>query len=252
MKTYIIAECGINHNGSLETAKKMIEKAKECGADCAKFQYFRRGEVEEVWDIVKDYHMEWGYLSVLQEYCEKIGIDFLCSAFGGASAWVLINRLKLKTLKIPSGKITDLDFLGYVSKKFDRFILSTGMANLDEVEKAIEIFKPTPIDILHCVSAYPTDICDINISSVGTRHITGFSDHTTGCTAAIMAVALGARIIEKHFTLDNFMQGPDHTMSMNPIDFKYYVKKIREAELALGDGNIKCEEVEKVNLFRRK
>jgi len=251
MKTYIIAECGINHNGSLETAKKMIEKAKECGADCAKFQYFRRGEVEEVWDIVKDYHMEWGYLSVLQEYCEKIGIDFLCSAFGGASAWVLINRLKLKTLKIPSGKITDLDFLKYISDKFDRFILSTGMANIDEIRKATGILGPWNTDILHCVSAYPTQIHDINIRVVG-RVADGFSDHTTGCTAAIMAVALGARIIEKHFTLDNFMQGPDHTMSMNPIDFKYYVKKIREAELALGDGNIKCEEVEKVNLFRRK
>ena len=251
MKTYIIAEAGINSNGDIAKAKEMVKVAKDCGADCIKFQYFYESEVREVWDIINDYRLEWGYLSLLEEYCRNYEIDFLCSAFGKPSAWILCNRLKQKAIKIPSGKITDLDFLEYISDKFDRFYLSTGMANMDEIIEAVKALK-CKVDLLHCISSYPAPLDELNLSVLRCDLFNGFSDHTLDTRTGAWAVMAGASIIEKHFTLDRFMDGPDHKMSLTPTGLKEYIYNIRVAEQVLGNGIKKCEECERPLLFRRK
>lgn len=261
-KTYIIAECGLNHQGNITVAKQMIAIAKSVGCDCVKFQCFYEGEVNGLWPKLEQYHFGSIDLVELKEYCEKLKIDFLCSAFGLRSLNVL-RSINCKILKIPSGKIVDKKYLEYAAKNFDKFILSTGMADFNEIEIAYEILNPgweDKIILLHCVSAYPAPVKEMNLEVIRKWRENelepfikvGLSDHTLVNEIAIAAVAMGAEVIEKHFTLSRNMKGPDHSASIEPLELLSLVRAIRNVEAAMGTGEKKCQESEKVNLFRRR
>ncbi len=262
-KTFIIAEAGVNHNGSVEIAKRMIEVAKECGADAIKFQTFKSeevvskyapkaeyqkqttGEIESHLQMLKKLELSFDDFIVLKEYCDKLGIMFLSTPFDFESIDFL-NSLGLEIFKIPSGEITNLPYLEKIGKLRKKVILSTGMANLGEIEDALDILtscgtKKEDITILHCNTEYPTPYEDVNLLAMLTikeafKVKVGYSDHTLGIEVPIASVALGASVIEKHFTLDRNMQGPDHKSSLEPNELKAMVKAIRNVEKALGDG----------------
>jgi len=262
-KTFIIAEAGVNHNGSVEIAKRMIEVAKECGADAIKFQTFKAeevvskyapkaeyqkqttGEIESHLQMLKKLELSFDDFIVLKEYCDKLGIMFLSTPFDFESIDFL-NSLGLEIFKIPSGEITNLPYLEKIGKLRKKVILSTGMADLGEIEDALDILtscgtKKEDITILHCNTEYPTPYEDVNLLAMLTikeafKVKVGYSDHTLGIEVPIAAVALGASVIEKHFTLDRNMQGPDHKSSLEPNELKAMVKAIRNVEKALGDG----------------
>jgi N,N'-diacetyllegionaminate synthase len=262
-KTFIIAEAGVNHNGSVEIAKRMIEVAKECGADAIKFQTFKAeevvskyapkaeyqkqttGEIESHLQMLKKLELSFDDFIVLKEYCDKLGIMFLSTPFDFESIDFL-NSLGVEIFKIPSGEITNLPYLEKIGKLRKKVILSTGMADLGEIEDALDILtscgtKKEDITILHCNTEYPTPYEDVNLLAMLTikeafKVKVGYSDHTLGIEVPIAAVALGASVIEKHFTLDRNMQGPDHKSSLEPNELKAMVKAIRNVEKALGDG----------------
>jgi N,N'-diacetyllegionaminate synthase len=262
-KTFIIAEAGVNHNGSVEIAKRMIEVAKECGADAIKFQTFKAeevvskyapkaeyqkqttGEIESHLQMVKKLELSFDDFIVLKEYCDKLGIMFLSTPFDFESIDFL-NSLGLEIFKIPSGEITNLPYLEKIGKLRKKVILSTGMADLGEIEDALDILiscgtKKENITVLHCNTEYPTPYEDVNLLAMLTikeafKVKVGYSDHTPGIEVPIAAVALGASVIEKHFTLDRNMQGPDHKSSLEPNELKAMVRAIRNVEKALGDG----------------
>jgi N,N'-diacetyllegionaminate synthase len=262
-KTFIIAEAGVNHNGSVEIAKRMIEVAKECGADAIKFQTFKAeevvskyapkaeyqkqttGEIESHLQMVKKLELSFDDFIVLKEYCDKLGIMFLSTPFDFESIDFL-NSLGLEIFKISSGEITNLPYLEKIGKLRKKVILSTGMADLGEIEDALDILtscgtKKEDITILHCNTEYPTPYEDVNLLAMLTikeafKVKVGYSDHTPGIEVPIAAVALGASVIEKHFTLDRNMQGPDHKSSLEPNELKAMVRAIRNVEKALGDG----------------
>jgi N,N'-diacetyllegionaminate synthase len=262
-KTFIIAEAGVNHNGSVEIAKRMIEVAKECGADAIKFQTFKAeevvskyapkaeyqkqttGEIESHLQMLKKLELSFDDFIVLKEYCDKLGIMFLSTPFDFESIDFL-NSLGLEIFKIPSGEITNLPYLEKIGKLRKKVILSTGMADLGEIEDALDILtscgtKKEDITILHCNTEYPTPYEDVNLLAMLTikeafKVKVGYSDHTPGIEVPIAAVALGASVIEKHFTLDRNMQGPDHKSSLEPNELKAMVRAIRNVEKALGDG----------------
>jgi N,N'-diacetyllegionaminate synthase len=262
-KTFIIAEAGVNHNGSVEIAKRMIEVAKECGADAIKFQTFKAeevvskyapkaeyqkqttGEIESHLQMLKKLELSFDDFIVLKEYCDKLGIMFLSTPFDFESIDFL-NSLGLEIFKIPSGEITNLPYLEKIGKLRKKVILSTGMADLGEIEDALDILtscgtKKEDITILHCNTEYPTPYEDVNLLAMLTikeafKVKVGYSDHTLGIEVPIAAVALGSSVIEKHFTLDRNMQGPDHKSSLEPNELKAMVKAIRNVEKALGDG----------------
>jgi N,N'-diacetyllegionaminate synthase len=262
-KTFIIAEAGVNHNGSVEIAKRMIEVAKECGADAIKFQTFKAeevvskyapkaeyqkqttGEIESHLQMLKKLELSFDDFIVLKEYCDKLGIMFLSTPFDFESIDFL-NSLGLEIFKIPSGEITNLPYLEKIGKLRKKVILSTGIADLGEIEDALDILtscgtKKEDITILHCNTEYPTPYEDVNLLAMLTikeafKVKVGYSDHTPGIEVPIAAVALGASVIEKHFTLDRNMQGPDHKSSLEPNELKAMVKAIRNVEKALGDG----------------
>ena len=262
-KTFIIAEAGVNHNGSVEIAKRMIEVAKECGADAIKFQTFKAeevvskyapkaeyqkqttGEIESHLQMLKKLELSFDDFIVLKEYCDKLGIMFLSTPFDFESIDFL-NSLGLEIFKIPSGEITNLPYLEKIGKLRKKVILSTGMADLGEIEDALDILtscgtKKEDITILHCNTEYPTPYEDVNLLAMLTikeafKVKVGYSDHTLGIEVPIAAVALGASVIEKHFTLDRNMQGPDHKSSLETNELKAMVKAIRNVEKALGDG----------------
>lgn len=262
MKTLIIAEVGVNHNGDLSTAKLMIDSAKESGADIVKFQTFRTEnlvtqtaklahyQAENVGKSISQYNMlKRLELSVsafeeLSNYCEKQEIEFLSTAFDDESINDLV-RMGMKRWKIPSGEITNLPYLRKITSLGMPIILSTGMSHLWEVEDAVRTIEQgrTPdLKILHCTTEYPAPYEEVNLSAMQTmrQHFglpVGYSDHTKGIEVAIAAVALGAVVIEKHFTLSREMEGPDHKASLEPDEFKEMVRCIRNIELALGDGN---------------
>jgi sialic acid synthase SpsE len=250
--SYIIAEIGVNHNGSMLRAKKMIDVAKSIGVDCVKFQSFYEGEVNGLWPKIKQYYFDIHNLRNLRHYCERQEIDFLCSAFGKKSLRALIS-VGCEVLKIPSGKIIDQNYLDYAAENFSKFILSTGMADNREIKNAVDTLGLLRTTVLHCVSAYPTPIEQVNLKAM--LHIPGksigLSDHTLGTEISIAAVALGAEVIEKHLTLSRGMDGPDHHMSLEALEFMNLVSSIRNIEKAMGTGEKKCQESEKVNLFRR-
>jgi N,N'-diacetyllegionaminate synthase len=262
-KTFIIAEAGVNHNGSVEIAKRMIEVAKECGADAIKFQTFKAeevvskyapkaeyqkqttGDIESHLQMLKKLELSFDDFIVLKEYCDKLGIMFLSTPFDFESIDFL-NSLGLEIFKIPSGEITNLPYLEKIGKLRKKVILSTGMADLGEIEDALDILtscgtKKEDITILHCNTEYPTPYEDVNLLAMLTikeafKVKVGYSDHTLGIEIPIAAVALGASVIEKHFTLDRNMQGPDHKSSLEPNELKAMVRAIRNVEKALGDG----------------
>lgn len=262
-KTFIIAEAGVNHNGSLELAKKMIDAAVDAGADAVKFQTFKAEKVvsryapkaeyqkkttaaeESQLEMIKKLELDAAAHQTLIDYCKKKNIRFLSTAFDLESI-DLLNELGLDIFKIPSGEITNLPYLRKIGALKKEIILSTGMADLGEIEDALDVLMEAGtelenITVLHCNTEYPTPMDDVNLRAMltiaeafGVR--VGYSDHTLGIEVPIAAVALGASIIEKHFTLDKNMKGPDHKASLEPAEIKEMVRAIRNIEKALCGG----------------
>lgn len=272
-KVYIIAEAGVNHNGSLDIAKKLVDEAKKSGADCIKFQTFiaeniisknakqakyqtkNIGKEQSQLEMIKKLELSFEDFKQLNNYCIEKNIDFLSTAFDLESIDFL-ESLGMNTWKIPSGEITNLPYLIKIAKLKKKVILSTGMSTMQEIEDAVNIFKEygtTDITILHCTTQYPTLFEDVNLNAMLSikekfGYDVGYSDHTKGIEVPIAAVALGATVIEKHFTLDNNMIGPDHKASLQPDELKKMVKSIRNIELSLGDGRKVVANSEKENM----
>ncbi|EDM23164.1 N-acetylneuraminate synthase [Caminibacter mediatlanticus] len=263
MKTFIIAEAGVNHNGSIELAKKLIDVASEAGADAIKFQTFKAknlvskiakkakyqventGSDESQYEMLKKLELGFDEFKELKTYCDKKGIMFLSTPFDDESIEFLDN-LGLKIFKIPSGEITNLPYLRKIGKLRKKVILSTGMADLGEIEDALDVLisvgiKKKNITVLHANTEYPTPIEDVNLKAMKTIECAfgvdvGYSDHTLGIEVPIAAVAMGAKVIEKHFTLSRDLEGPDHKASLEPDELKEMIKSIRNIEKALGNG----------------
>ncbi len=261
MSVLIIAEAGVNHNGSLELAKKMALVAKECGADIVKYQtavpelviskfaqkaeYQKRetGAEESQLEMVRRIHFDFAAHRELKEYCDSIGIQYLSAAFDLPSVEFLAS-LDLPMCKVPSGEITNLPYLEAVGKTKKPVILSTGMSTLPEIEDAISILEDNgcpSVTVLHCNTEYPTPYEDANLLAMLELNEqfglpVGLSDHTPGWECDVAAAALGATVIEKHFTLDKTMEGPDHKASLNPEELKAMVQAVRNIEAAMGSG----------------
>lgn len=261
MSVYIIAEAGVNHNGNLELAKKLVDMAVECGADAVKFQTFKAEEStgqiaekaqyqkendtteESQLDMIRKLELPFEDFAVIQEYCREKRIDFISTPDGTESLQCLLD-LNVPLIKIGSTEVTNLSFLKEIANTGKWMILSTGMSTLGEVEKAVNMILSTgnqQLCLMHCTTDYPTAIEAVNLRAMDTLHKAfnlpiGYSDHTLGFEAAVSAVTLGATCIEKHITLDRNMKGPDHKASMPPEEFKEYVLHIRNTEKLLGDG----------------
>lgn len=263
MKTLIIAEAGVNHNGDIEMAKKLVAEAAKAGADLVKFQSFITSKSisadapkanyqkeatdpsESQYEMVRKLELSSEDHEALISECQRHEIGFFSTAFDTESFDLLVN-LGLNWVKVPSGEITNLPFLRYISRLGKPLLLSTGMANLGDIEAALNVIEQagTPRDlitILHCTTEYPAPMAEVNLramENIGRAFgvNVGYSDHTLGIEVAIAAVALGATVIEKHFTLDCNLPGPDHRASLEPAQFKAMVDGIRNIENALGDG----------------
>ncbi|MGA8728733.1 MAG: N-acetylneuraminate synthase [Terracidiphilus sp.] len=257
----VIAEAGVNHNGSLDLALKLIDAAKASGADAVKFQTFRAdllatrsahkaayqerltANSESQFQMLQRLELDAAAHRCLVEHCRKVGIQFLSSPFDTQSA-DLLDEMDLPLYKIPSGEITNLPFLEYLAGKGRPLILSTGMSTLGEVEEAVGLLKAagaSHLTLLHCVTEYPAPYAEVNLRAMQTLKMAfglpvGYSDHTPGIEIAIAAVALGAEVIEKHFTLDRSLPGPDHAASLEPGELQQMVTAIRHVEAALGNG----------------
>lgn len=272
-RTYIIAEAGVNHNGDFELAKKMILDGKKAGVDAVKFQTFKAGNLvasnakkaeyqlkstdnkESQQDMLKKLELSFREFCLLKEYAAELDIDFISTPFDEESVDFL-DTLNMPFWKIPSGEITNLPYLYKIAKTKKPIILSTGMCTLEEIGEALDIFgdyNREDITVLHCNTEYPTPFEDVNLNAMKTLkekfHVkVGYSDHTQGIEIPIAAVALGAEVIEKHFTLDKNMPGPDHKASLDPDELKEMVKAIRNIEIALGNGEKYPSESEKKNI----
>ena len=261
MSVFIIAEAGVNHNGSIELARKLIDVAVEAGADAVKFQTFKAENLvsknaqkaeyqkettdnkESQFDMIKKLELDVKAHEELISYCNSKDIMFLSTPFDHNSI-ELLNDLGLKIFKIPSGEITNLPYLRHIGKLNKKIILSTGMSDIGEIEDALNVLidsgtKKSNITVLHANTMYPTPMEDVNLKAMVTIGDTfdvsyGYSDHTLGIEVDIAAVAMGASCIEKHFTLDKDMEGPDHKASLEPGELIAMVKGIRNIELALG------------------
>lgn len=259
--TFIIAEAGVNHNGDPKIAVALIDAAADAGADAVKFQTFVASELVSAQAPKAEYQMQTtnpdeSQLAMLRkleiseamhlqlmEHAQNKGIMLISTPFHESSA-DLLARLKMPLLKIPSGEVTNWPFLAHVARIGLPIILSTGMANLGEVAEAVDLIRregDPPLALLHCVSNYPADPATVNLRAMATMSQAfdvpiGYSDHTPGIEVPLAAVALGARIIEKHFTLDRNMEGPDHRASLEPDELTAMVSGIRTVEAALGDG----------------
>ena len=259
----IIAEAGVNHNGSLETAKQLVDVASEAGADMVKFQTFSADRLvtisankaeyqNQTTDASESQHAMIRKLELSREmhediiaYCKQCNIEFFSTGFDTQSIDMLVD-LGLEQFKIPSGEITNLPYLRHIGKFGKPVILSTGMAILGEIEAALEVLETSGtqrknITILHCNTEYPTPLEDVNLRAMlAIRDAfgvsVGYSDHTLGIEVSIAAVAMGATVIEKHFTLDRNLPGPDHQASLEPDELKAMVNGIRNIEKTLGDG----------------
>lgn len=257
----IIAEIGVNHNGDIHLAKKLIKIAKESGADIAKFQAFQTkdlvtssaamaayqeknvGNFKTQFDMLLNYEFSKSQFTELYNYCHEVEIEFLATAFDDES-FQIIQQIGIERIKIPSGEITNLPYLKQIAKAGKEIILSTGMSTLIEVKEAIETLekfgsRKQNITILHCTSSYPAPIDEVNLRAMVKLGDffdakIGYSDHTLGTEVAIAAVSLGACVIEKHLTLDRDLPGPDHKASLEPTEFKEMVRGIRNIEKALG------------------
>ena len=295
---YIIAEAGINHNGSLSRAKELIDCAAEEQADAVKFQSFRtellvsrtapKAEYQAVndegsstqFDMLKEVELSEDSHHELEEHARKRGVQFLSTPFETTSLKFLTEKLGMETIKVPSGELTNGPFLLEVARKAKSIILSTGMGNLDEIRMALkliaygfsEVSERVPgfdlleeltaeqldclrerVTILHATTEYPAAMADINLRAMKSIQDrfglpVGYSDHSPGIIVPIAATALGASVIEKHFTLDKTLPGPDHKASLDPKELKQMVRAIRDTELALGDGEKRPAESEKKNM----
>jgi N,N'-diacetyllegionaminate synthase len=263
MKILVIAEAGVNHNGDINLARKLVDAAAEAGADCVKFQTFSADRLvtknaakadyqnqtadngEPQYAMIRELELTRDMHVALMEHCKLRGIEFFSTGFDLQSIDLLVE-LDLDSFKIPSGEITNLPYLRHVGQYGKPVILSTGMANMDEIEAALDVLEQvgTPrerITVLHCNTEYPTPMEDVNLRAMLTIRDNfgvqvGYSDHTLGIEIAIAAAALGATVIEKHFTLDRNLPGPDHKASLEPEELKAMVRGIRNIEMAMGDG----------------
>ena len=273
-KVLIIAEAGVNYNGSLELAYKMVDEAKKAGADIVKFQtgipdkvmsrfaekaeYQKKntGKSEESQlDMVRKLMLKFEEFIPLKKYCEDSDIKFLSTPFD-ISSIEFLDKLGCDMWKIPSGEITNYPYLVSVAKTRKPIIMSTGMSTLIEVREALNVLKENgarEVSLLHCTTEYPAPLNDVNLKAMQTLKDTfsckvGYSDHTLGIEIPVAAVAMGASIIEKHFTLDRNMEGPDHKASLEPDELTAMIRSIRNVELALGTGIKEPSESEKKNM----
>lgn len=272
-RTFIIAEAGVNHNGDIAIAKKLVDSAYEAGADAVKFQTFdarklvckqarkaeyqvtNTGNTESQLQMLEKLQLTEEEFRELKEYCDKKGIMFLSTPFDVDSLKFLLS-LGITMVKVPSGEITNYPLLREIGKSRLKVILSTGMCDMADVKSAVEVLKEFGTEslvILQCNTEYPTPFEDANISAMLTLGkendcAYGYSDHTLGNDAAIAAVALGASIIEKHFTLDRTMEGPDHIASIEPDELKNLVDSVRNIEKAIGSGRKEVSASEKKNI----
>lgn len=272
-KIFIIAEAGVNHNGDIEIAKKLVDEAALAGADAIKFQTFKAenlvcknaskaeyqlettNKAESQFDMLKKLELTPEMHVHLIEHCKKRNIMFLSTPFDIDSLHFLVV-CGVDIIKIPSGEITNYPLLREVGKTGKKVILSSGMGTLEETESAVKVLTENgcmDITVLHCNTEYPTPYQDVNLKAMLTIKErlgvgVGYSDHTLGIEIPIAAAALGAEVIEKHFTLDKKMEGPDHKASLEPDELQAMVKAIRNIELALGDGEKKPSESEKKNI----
>lgn len=272
-RTFIIAEAGVNHNGKVDLAMQLVDKAVEAGADCVKFQTFitenemvknaekaeyqknATGDSETEFEMVKKLELSFDEFRQLKAYCEQKNILFMSTPFDLDSIDFL-ESLDIFCWKIPSGEITNLPYLTRIAKTKRDIIMSTGMCELDEVRQAVKILKENgagKITLLHCNTEYPTPYEDANLRAMDTLHKEfqleiGYSDHTLGIEVPIAAAALGASVIEKHFTLDRNMEGPDHKASLEPHELKQMISSIRNIEKALGDGEKRPSNSESKNI----
>ena len=270
----IIAEAGVNHNGSLSIAKELVDAAKHSGADIIKFQIFKAKDLvnqntkkadyqiintesnETQFEMLRKLELTFKEQEELKMYCDNKNIEFLASGFDLKSL-EFIKNLDLKRYKIPSGEITNLPYLRFVGTQNKPIILSTGMANISEIKEALDILnisgaKSEEITLLHCTTEYPAPLKEINLRAMETMRKTfsikvGYSDHSMGFEVSIAAVAMGASIIEKHLTLDRNLAGPDHKASLEPKEFCDLVKFIRNTSIALGSYEKKISNSELSN-----
>lgn len=277
-KVFIIAEAGVNHNGDMEIARQLVDAASASGADAVKFQTFQAERLvcrsarkaryqlettdasETQYDMLKKLQLTRQMHLELMEYCDKKNIMFLSTPFDTESIRLLAD-LGLQIFKIPSGEITNLPYLREIAKLQKKVILSTGMSDMDEVKAAVRELDANgagEITLLHCNTQYPTPASDVNLlAMVRMREETGlsvgYSDHTQGIEIPIAAAALGAEVIEKHFTLDKNMEGPDHKASLEPHELTQMVAGIRKIELALGTGikQVSASEQANVDIVRK-
>lgn len=273
MSVYIIGEAGVNHNGSLELAKKMIEVAKAAGVDAIKFQTFQAeklvtalskkaeyqekatGNAESQLEMLKKLELTQNEFIEVKRHCKTVGIEFLSTPFDLESIDFLY-RMGISQWKIPSGEITNLPYLIKIARTRLPAILSTGMSTFKEVAKAVDVLKEhgsSEIVLLHCTTEYPTPYEEVNLNAMLTMKNAlnlpvGYSDHTMGIEIPVAAVAMGATIIEKHFTLDRNTEGPDHKASLEPDELEAMVKAIRHVERAMGNGIKKPAQTEKKNI----
>jgi len=273
MSVYIIAEAGDNHNGDFNLALKLVDVAKNAGADCVKFQTFITEEVistkaekaeyqkvstaanESQYDMVKKLELSFDQFRQIKAYCDKKRICFLSTAFDLPSVEFL-KKMDMPFWKIPSGEITNLPYLIAIAKTGGDIVLSTGMCTVDEIQAAINVLSNNgagKITLLHCNTEYPTPYADVNLRAMATMREyfhcpVGYSDHTTGIEVPIAAVALGAVIVEKHFTLNKNMDGPDHSASLEPLELAEMISAIRHIEYALGSPEKKPSHSEKKNI----
>lgn len=271
-KCMIIAEAGVNHNGDPETAHEMIDVAVEAGADAVKFQTFaterlvtrdvgvaeyqKRSGYANQYEMLSNLELEKGDWEALVEHCSRRDVEFISTPYDRGSV-DLLESLDVNRIKIASADIVNKPLLRRVAESDCEIILSTGMASIEEIGQALDWIDrdETDVTLLHCVSEYPTDPVDLNLRFIPTLDSifgrpVGFSDHTVGLPAAVVAVALGARIVEKHFTLDTTMEGPDHEASIEPDEFSDLVSAVRVAEQSLGRPMKQVTETEEANATR--
>lgn len=262
MSVYIIAEAGVNHNGRLDLALKLCDAAKEAGVDAVKFQTWKTDNIvtasarqaayqtentgveESQYDMLKKLELSYAHFEEIKHYCEKIGIDFLSTPDEEESLEFLMKTLHLPLVKIGSGEVTNIPYLRTIASYKKPIILSTGMSTLAQVAVAYDTLLNAgapSVSLLHCTTNYPCPYDEVNLKAMRTlkeafKCQVGYSDHTMGTEIPVAAVAMGAEIIEKHFTLDRNMEGPDHKASLDPQELKLMVQQIRHIETALGDG----------------
>ena len=280
MRTIVIAEAGVNHNGRMNLAKKLVDVASSAGADFVKFQAFKAEHLvthsldkanyqrksgkpsESQYEMLKKLELSQDELTELFIYCSKKKIGFMASAFDKESLKFILN-MNIEYLKVPSGEITNIPYLRFLGRKNKKVILSTGMSDINEIEMAVNVLLKSGLakknlTILHCNTEYPTDFSDVNLNAMKTLESkfqtkVGYSDHTKGSHVAIAAVAIGASVIEKHITLNKKLKGPDHSASIEPREFIKFVESIRTTEEILGSHKKKPtkSEIRNINHARK-